>query len=442
MPPAVDDFKLVRAGLLIDGLGGPPIELGAVLTRGSEIVAVGRQQDVAAPEGARVQILDYPGGTVMPGMVDCHTHHNGFGDGRAGDDLATLPDEVLTLQSAHNARRSLFTGVTTIRENGPKNVTMLRLRDAVDEGITAGPRMVLCGRPVSIIGGHMGYFGSVVTGPVEGRAMVRQLVKEGSDYIKITATGGSTRTSDPLRPSFDVDELTAMADEARKFGRLTATHCTSTQGIVNSLDAGVDMIIHCIFKEPDGSYDFRPDVADRLAEQGAYVNPTLHVLRSRVWSGLIRRAESGLTPAGQAQLDDDRRGFDTAIEHSRRMLERGVKIITGSDSSWGDYPLGNAVHETECLQMAGMPGMDAVMSITSDAARAIGVDDVTGSLQPGKAADIIVVDGNPAEDLDALWSVTEVIAAGHVIDRGSENSITATRQPRPPSVPSPSTGEG
>ena len=434
MPPAADDFKLVRAGLLIDGLGGPPIERGTVLTSGSKIVAVGREQDVAAPEGATVEVLDYPDGTVIPGMVDCHTHHNGFGDGRAGDDLVTLPDEVLTLQSAHNARRSLFTGVTTIRENGPKNVTMLRLRDAVDQGITAGPRMVLCGRPVSIIGGHMGYFGSVVTGPVEGRAMVRQLVKEGADYIKITATGGSTRTSDPLRPSFDVDELTAMADEARKFGRLTATHCTSTQGIVNSLDAGIDMIIHCIFKEADGSYDFRPDVADRLAEQGAYVNPTLHVLRSRVWSGLRKRAESGLTPAGQAQLDEDRRGFDTAIEHSRRMLERGVKVITGSDSSWGEYPLGNAVHETECLQMAGMPGMDAVMSITSDAARAIGVDDITGSLEPGKAADIIVVDGNPAADLDALWSVTEVVAAGQIIDRGSEDSIMATRQPRPSSA--------
>ena len=202
MPPAADESKLIRAGLLIDGLGGPPIERGAVLTSGPKIVAVGPQQDVAAPEGAPVQVLDYPSRTVMPGMVDCHTHHNGFGDGRVGDDLATLPDEVLTLQSARNARTSLFTGVTTIRENGPKNVTMLRLRDAVDQGITAGPRMVLCGRPVSVIGGHMGYFGSVVTGPVEGRAMVRQLVKEGADYIKITATGGSTRTSYPsCRPS-------------------------------------------------------------------------------------------------------------------------------------------------------------------------------------------------------------------------------------------------
>ena len=155
----------------MDCTGGPPIDNGAVLVKGSKIQAVGPSKDVRAPEGAQVEVYDYPGKTVMPGMVDCHTHHNGFGDGRRGDDLAKLPDELLTLQSARNARASLFTGVTTIRENGPKNVTMFRLRDAINQGIAVGPRMVLCGRPVAIIGGHMGYFGSQVTGPNEARAM-------------------------------------------------------------------------------------------------------------------------------------------------------------------------------------------------------------------------------------------------------------------------------
>ena len=187
-----------------------PIDNGAVLIHGSRIVAVGRAADVRAPEGASVEVHDYPGGAVLPGMVDCHTHHNGFGDGRKGDDLSLLSDEVLTIQSARNARASLFSGVTTIRENGPKNMTMFRLRDAINEGLTVGPRMVLCGRPVAIIGGHMGYFGGEVTGPVETRALTRQLIKEGADYIKITATGGSTRTSFPLRPSFNVDEMTAI----------------------------------------------------------------------------------------------------------------------------------------------------------------------------------------------------------------------------------------
>ena len=187
-----EGFQLIRAGRVLDCTGGPAIDNGAVLVEGSKIRAVGRRGDIAAPEGAQVEIYDYPDKTVLPGMVDCHTHHNGFGDGRFGDELVSLPDEVLTLQSARNARTSLFTGVTTIRENGPKNFTMLRLRDAINEGIVLGPRMVLCGRPIAIVGGHMGYFGSEATGPTEARAMVRQLVKEGADYIKITAMGPST----------------------------------------------------------------------------------------------------------------------------------------------------------------------------------------------------------------------------------------------------------
>ena len=137
--PADKNFRLIKATRLIDGKGGAPIENGAILVEGSRISAVGRAAEVAAPGGADVQVFDYPGKTVMPGMVDCHTHHNGFGDGRAGDELTLLPDEVLTLQSARNARASLFSGVTTIRENGPKNFTMFRMRDAINEGITVLP---------------------------------------------------------------------------------------------------------------------------------------------------------------------------------------------------------------------------------------------------------------------------------------------------------------
>ena len=423
--------ELILAGLLIDGRGGPPVKDGAVLVRGSKIVAAGRRTRVAAPDDAPVHLLDFSDKTVMPGMVDCHTHHNGFGDGRSGDELAELPDEVLVLQSARNARTSLFSGVTTIRENGPKNATMLRLRDAIRDGIEIGPRMVLCGRPVSIIGGHMGYFGSEATGPVEARAMVRQLIKEGADYVKISATGGSTRTSFPLRPSFDVDELRAITDEARKLGKLTATHCSSTQGIVNSLDVGVDMIIHCIFKEADGADNFREDVAERVGTQGAYVNPTLHTSRSTIWAQQHKKATRGLSSQGQRRLDKDLRQFETRMEHARKLIDMGLKVITGSDSSWGSYKLGNTVYETECLVMAGYSPMQGVLSVTSEAARALGVDDIVGTLEPGKEADIIAVDGNPAEDIDALWKVTDVMLAGELVERGSPRSLAATRQRRP-----------
>ena len=426
--PSNAQFKLITADWLIDSKGGPPIQQGAVLIEGDKIAAAGRQQDVRAPEGASAEVSDYPGCTVMPGMVDCHTHHNGFGDGRMGDDLALLPDEILTVQAARNARASLYSGVTTIRENGPKNVTMFRLRDSINAGLTIGPRMTLCGRPVAIIGGHMGYFGGEVTGANQTRALTRQLIKEGADYIKITATGGSTRTSYPSLPSFNLDELKAVTDEARKFGKLTATHSMCSEGIANSLDAGVDMIIHCNYRDPDGAQNFREDIAERIGEQNAYVNPTLHVGRSTAWILAHKRDDVGLTPGEQAQLDETRAGMDIRMEHSRRMIEMGLKVITGSDSSWGNYKLGNTVYETELLVHAGYTPLQGVLSVTSWAAAALNMDDRVGTLEPGKEADALIVRGNPAEDINALWNVEDVFFAGQKLARNSDESQSAVRQ--------------
>lgn len=426
--PASTEFTLITADRVIDARGGPPISNGAVLIQDSGIVAVGSAADVRAPDGAAVETHDYPGCTVLPGMVDCHTHHNGFGDGRLGDDLSLLPDEVLTVQSARNARASLFSGVTTIRENGPKNMTMFRLRDAINEGLVVGPRMVLCGRPVAIIGGHMGYFGGEVTGPVETRALTRQLIKEGADYIKIAATGGSTRTSFPMRPSFNVDEMISITDEAHKFGKLTAAHCVSSQGIANSLDASVDMIIHCNFRDPDGSHRFREDIADRIGEQAAYVNPTLQVGRARNWALSRKRDAEGLTPSERERLDESLSNLELHLDDTRRMIDMGLKVITGSDSSWSDYQLGNTVYEAELLVHSGYTAMQGVMSVTSWAAEALGVDEKVGTLEPGKEADILVVEGDPSADINDLWNVSDVFFAGKKVERGSDDSLAAVRQ--------------
>ncbi|HIM80174.1 MAG TPA: amidohydrolase family protein [Dehalococcoidia bacterium] len=428
-------FKLIKAGRLIDGMGGPPIQDGAVLVQGDKIIAAGPVGEVVAPEGATVDTYDYPGKTVMPGMIDCHTHHNGFGDGRPGEDVAALPDEVITLQAARNARDSLFSGVTSIRDNGAKNMTMFRLREAVNLGIIQAPRMVLCGRPIAIVGGHMGYFGSEVTGPVEATAAVRQLIKEGADYIKISATGGSTRTSFPLLPAFTLDELKAMTGEAHKFGKLTATHCASTQGTIDSLDAGVDMIIHCVFKDADGKANFREDVAERIGAQGAYVNPTVHTARATLWSLQRRKEAQGLSAQEQARLDESLWELEVRWTHLARLIEMGLKIITGSDSSWSSYKLGNTVYETECLVQAGMSPMKGIVSVTSDAAKSLGIDSVTGSLEPGKEADVIIVDGNPAEDINALWNIAEVFLGGQKVDRGPESVLAGVRQHPPVSRP-------
>src|SRR5262249_34557769 len=187
-----------------------------------------------------------------------HTHLVSPGDGTLGDDVALEDDQILLLQAARNARTLLHSGVTTLRENGAKGRVAFSLREGIRRRLAPGPRMVICGRPITITGGHIWYFGFAAHGADAVRAEVRKLLKEGADYIKIVATGGSTRTSDPNRASYTVAELAAMTDEAHRHGTLTAAHCTAAAGVQNCLDAGVGMIIHCVFSEADRSYRYRP----------------------------------------------------------------------------------------------------------------------------------------------------------------------------------------
>ena len=215
-------FTLITAARLLDGTGARPIEQAALLVEGGRIVRLGRQADVRITDGASVDRQDYSEGTILPGLVDAHTHLVAPGDGTLGDDIAKEDDDILLLQAAKNARTLLHSGVTTLRENGAKGQVAFSLREGIRRQLAPGPRMVICGRPIAITGGHMGYFGSEADGEAAVRAEVRKLLKEGADYIKIVASGGSTRTSDPNRASYTVAELVAMTDEAHRHGKLTA----------------------------------------------------------------------------------------------------------------------------------------------------------------------------------------------------------------------------
>ena len=412
-------FKLIKAARLIDGLGGPPLERGAILIEGDMIRAVGTEEAVVPPEGAQVQEFSYEDKSVLPGLVDCHVHLIGMGDGRVGDDLALLPDEVLAVQAARNARAHLYSGVTTVRDCGAKNRTTFMLRMAVEMGVTPAPRLLLAGRPMAIVGGHLSYFGIEATGENECRAAVRQLLKEGADFIKITATGGSTRTSFPTRPSFNVDELTAITEEAYKFGKHTAAHCGSSQGILNALDAGVDTIIHAYHREPDGTYKYRPDVTERLAKQGVFVNPTLHQSRPRIGILEAKLESEGLTDVEQVELDEYRRGQEANVKSFAMMKAEGVRIVCGSDSAWAYYQMGSFQSEIEAHVEAGMSPMEAIVSATSDSARSCWVADTTGSLEAGKTADVLVVDGDPSQDIAALNNVVDVFQGGVRVDRAN-----------------------
>ncbi|MBM3945202.1 MAG: amidohydrolase family protein [SAR202 cluster bacterium] len=412
-------FTLITGARLIDGTGKKAVEQGAVLVEGDVIRAVGPAAKVKAPQGAQVERLDYKDATVMPGLIDCHVHMNGIGDGRAGDELVTLPDEVLTLQSAKNARAHLYNGVTTIRDCGGKNKTIFHLREAVKMGITPAPRIMATIRPMAIVGGHLSYFGIAATGRDECIAAVRQLVKEGADFIKITATGGSTRTSIRVRPSFNVDELKAIVDEAHKFGRHTVAHCVSSQGMLNVLEAGVDTIVHAIHQEADGEFRYRPDITEKLVKQGVFVNPTLSIVRTHM-KNLEKKVDAGTaTDAQQASLDELKVSYEAMITGAEKMRKAGVTIVCGSDTAWLDSPMGRFQEELEAEVEMGMTPMEAIVSATRDSSRSLWMEDKVGTLEAGKQADVLVVKGDPAKRINDLWNVQDVFLAGRKVDRGN-----------------------
>lgn len=402
----------IRAGRLIDGTSAPPLEDGALLVENSRIVEVGPNAAVPTPDDA--DTFEFPDLTLLPGLVDCHTHLVFSGDGTTILEAAAEGEDLLLFRAANNARNALESGVTTLRENGSFGRIAFSMKEAIRHEIVSGPRLSISGRPITITGGHCWPMGGEADG-IEGvRFAVRQLVKEGADWIKVMATGGGTPNTNPLAPSYSVAELQAAVDEAHAHGRLTAAHVSCTAAILKTLDAGFDMLIHCDFHEPDGRYIFQPDIARRIADQGIWVNPTLHV--NRVYLQRLERLaeQRPLTETEAAQLEERRRIYADRRMKLQGLLEAGVKLVAGSDAGWGYYPFGRFVDELEAMVEAGMDAAAAVQAGTLESARSMGLDDDVGSLESGKQADLLLVDGDPTGDIMALEQVAAVFLGGSI----------------------------
>ena len=416
--PDNTEYTILRAAKMFDGTGKAPAEGQAILLAKDNIVAIGSVAEIAAPDGSTVTIKDYGNATILPGLVDGHTHMMAPGDGTHGDITGAEDDDVLLMRALSNARTFLHAGVTTARENGAKNRVGFSLKEGIQRRLSEGPEMVVSGRPITITGGHFWYCGSEADGVDAVRTEVRKLVKEGADFIKIMATGGSTWSSDPLRPSYTLEEMTVIVDEAHRFGRLTAAHCASMQGIKNALDAEVDMIIHCVFEDETGMYEFREDLADQLAAAGAWVNPTLHVVQAGIdHTENIGQERGWLTKEEQASIDASKHALETRNDSVSRLIKMGVRMIAGSDSPWGAYPPGEFEKEMIALTKAGLSNTEALVTGTSHAAESIAVGDTAGTLAAGRPGDLLVVGGDPTADLTALWDVRDVYKAGRRVER-------------------------
>ena len=388
-------MKAITGATMIDGTGSQPVSDAVVLLEGSEIVSAGDAQAVKVPEGAK--IIDATGMTLMPGLIDTHDHIASFSYEIASRWGITEPRSARHLRIASVLKQTLDTGYTLVRDAGGLDAGF---RMAVDEGLVPGPRLQVGLGFITPTGGMadrvspLGYRPpagedsglpwGVADGPVAMRAKVREMVGAGADVIKTATTGGASSTAGlgPKDVLFERAELEALVDEAHKRGRRVMCHALGGPGLRMAIEVGVDSIEH-------GSYlDEDPELLEMMAEKGIVFTPTYGVYTFHAVHG---------TPHGRARAAALR---EHHVESLRMALEYGVTVTAGTDE--GGWEHGNNAHELTCLVEAGMTPMQAIVAATGDAAKCVGLDAEIGSIAAGKRADLILIEGNPLDDISIL----------------------------------------
>ncbi len=406
-----DAIQLLGADRLFDG-AGHVMESAGVAWRGARIVAVGPWDALLQEHGPHARAAYHRGCTLLPGLIDLHTHLIMPGTGVDLMRWSAETDAVLLLTALRNCHLALQSGVTTVVDFGARGTLTFDLRTALERTGTLAPRLLLCGRALTITGGHAWPWHGEADGVDGVRQAVRQLCKEGADLIKVMVSGGGTPGTDGRRPSFTQAELNALVDEAHARGRPVAGHCTAARAIERALDAGIDIVAHAQFLAPDGSNRFEEGLAQRMAEQGTVVNPTLQINRILA-SARVNRA--AMDAAQCARHDAWVARYPEFCDAFRRLRAAGVPMVCGSDCGWG-YSTFDEIHlELDAMVEAGMPPREALAAATGGAADALGWGDRIGRCAPGFAADLLLVEGDPTHAVRDLVHVRGVWRGGQPV---------------------------
>ncbi len=389
---------ILRGATLIDGTGAPPVRDRAVIVEDGRIVGVTGD---GAPRGGG-PVVDLGGLTLMPGLINCHVHLCMAGD---ADPARTLADEsyaATVVSAVVRARRTVEAGVTTVRDLGGREYAEIAVRDGARAGVIPGPRVLCAGRAICITGGHgWRLVGRQADGPDDLRRAVREQLRAGADVIKLVATGGvMTPGVDPRAAQLTLDELRAGVDEAHRARRRAAAHAMADEGIAWCLDAGIDTIEHGVF--------LTESLAARMAQQGTALVATLVAPHAIVEGGLA----AGI-PEFAVQKSIALR--ERHLESFRLAMRAGVTIAAGTDAGTPLNPHGTLVPELSLMVGAGMEPLQALRAATSVAARVLALQDETGTIAPGLAADLIAVEGDPASDVKALDAIRLVLAGGRTV---------------------------
>jgi imidazolonepropionase-like amidohydrolase len=393
---------VLHAAKLLDVKTGRMLSDQAIVIEAGKIASVGPMSEVRRSSGDRT--LELPNATVLPGLIDAHTHLTG--DPRdIGYQSLGISVPRATLKGARNARMTLEAGFTAVRNVGAEGYSDVALRDAINAGDIPGPRMLVSGPALGITGGHcdenlLPFEYHVSADGVAGvQHKVREVIKCGADLINICATGGVLSKGDnPQASQYTLEEMKAIVADAHRLGRNVAAHAHGAQGILWASQAGVDSIEHA-------SYIDDAAIAE-MKKNGTYLVPTLyladwfmeHAAENHVPDFLLMKAKD-VMPA--------------ARENVAHAFVSGVKVAFGTDAAV--YPHGLNAHEFAVMVKLGLTPLQAIQAATVNAADLLGWSDKTGILAAGKWADIVAVDGDPLQDVTTLEHVKFVMKGGEVV---------------------------
>jgi imidazolonepropionase-like amidohydrolase len=398
---------VVKSQKLLDVRKGSFFENAAVWIEGERIKDVGRAADVQAHAPKDARVLDLGRVTILPGLIDCHTHIMArIPDTPDGYTLtlATKSQAFRALEGAYNARITLQAGYTTIRdvESEGSGYADVALRDAVNQGLAEGPRMQVATRAIAAVGQYFPFGVSpdladfptgaqMVSGVEEARRAVREQIGHGADLIKVYA--------DWDHPTLTVEEMRVIVEEAHRQKRKVAAHATTPEGIKNALTAGVDSIEH-------GHHINREDL-EMMKAQGTFLVPTVGVIDNMI-----------KVHGNEPHTEEEHKWMDHMLSDMRQEIQvaksLGVKIGAGFDPASADLHGKNAT-ELESMTKRGLTPLDAIQTATINAAELLGWQDTVGALEPGHYADVIAVDGDPLADITVLQHVKFVMKGGVVV---------------------------
>ena len=379
---------------------------GSVIIEGDKISKVTTQDKITVTDRLGAEEHTFSDGSIIPGFIEMHSHiHCSAHPTDAHKHITSETNETFLIRGTQALRSALMSGVTTMRDLGSRNEVIFPLRNSISEGILVGPRLIAAGTPITTTGGHCNWFGTEADTVEEVVQAVRQQFKVGADCIKIMSTGGGfTPGTNVRKPQYTAEIIKAAVIDSDRLGLKVAAHCHGTAGIKNCVEAGIHNLIHCSWmsENPEELYDYDTDTADLIAEKNMYVDPTLAL------SHLNKLRGKSPSPASGMASNPERR-----FEILRDMWDRGVKFVTGMDSgmanaNFDDFPY---IPEVMVKEMKISP-IDALICATRTSAECLGMSNQIGTLEIGKSADILVVNGDPLADITKLHDVNTNLSQG------------------------------